>query len=69
MNTYPVMLIDSHPEFVHGLWCYTADKPPAEDDEIVVTSTSGLPGGDSTTVHVKSIGENPPFQITATTLW
>jgi hypothetical protein len=66
--SYPVMLVDSHPDFVHGAWSYAAEKPPVEGEEIVITSTSGLPGGDSTTVLVKSVGEDPPFAISATSV-
>ncbi len=51
-----------------GAWAYEADEPPAEGDEIVITRTSSLPGGDSTSVRVKSVGEAAPFPITATML-
>ena len=45
---------------------HVADEPPEQGDEIVISHTSGGPGGDSMVVSVKSVGENAPFTITAT---
>jgi hypothetical protein len=45
-----------------------AEAPATEGDEIVITSTSGLPGGDAMTARVKSIGADKPFPITVTTI-
>ncbi len=69
MSTYPVMLLDFHAGIGDGgAWIYTAAEPPTEGDEIVITRTSPLPGGDSTSVRVKSVGDAAPFSITATML-
>jgi hypothetical protein len=70
MSTYPVMLIDYHADIgADGAWSYTGDEPPAQGDEIVITHSSGLPGGDSMSVRVKWVDDHPPFAITATMLW
>ncbi len=64
-----MMLLDFHAGIGDGgAWVYTADEPPAEGDEIVITRSSPLPGGDSTSVRVKSVADEAPFSITATML-
>jgi len=64
------MVIDYHADIgAAGAWSYTADEPPASGDEIIITHSSGLPGGDSMTVRVKSVLEDAPFAITASVLW
>ncbi len=69
MCKYPVMLLSYHGGVGDdGAWAYTADEPPAEGEEIVITHTSPLPGGDSMSVRVKSVGDSAPFPITATML-
>jgi hypothetical protein len=67
VTTYPVMLIGYQAGVgVDGAWGHVADEPPEQGDEIVISHTSGGPGGDSMVVSVKSVGENAPFTITAT---
>jgi hypothetical protein len=64
------MLIGDRPPFgVEGAWYYVADKRPAQGDEIAITRTSGLAGGDSMAVRVKRVAEDSPFTITATILF
>jgi hypothetical protein len=70
MNTYPVMVIGDHPAVgVEGGWNYVADEVPAQGDEIAITRTSGLAGGDSMAVRVKRVAKDSPFTIAATMLF
>jgi hypothetical protein len=70
VNKYPVMVIGDHPAVgVEGGWNYVADEPPAQGDEIAITRTSGLAGGDSMGVRVKRVAKDSPFTIAATMLF
>jgi hypothetical protein len=69
MSAYPVMLLEYHGGIGNdGAWVYKADEPPAKGDEIVITHTSSLPGGDAMSVRVEAVGDSSPFPITAAML-